>query len=37
MSNTLEKIVSEKKEDINEYKNIFYIDDLKKKIISYKN
>ena len=37
MNNTLEKIVSEKKEDINEYKNIFSIDDLKKKIISYKN
>ena len=34
MSNTLEKIVSEKKEDINEYKNIFSIDDLKKKINS---
>ena len=37
MNNTLEKIVSKKKEDINEYKNIFSIDDLKKKIISYKN
>ena len=37
MSNTLEKIVSDKKKDINEYKNIFSIDDLKKKINLYKN
>jgi len=37
MSNILEKIISDKKKDINEYKGVLSIDDLKKKIVSYKN
>ena len=37
MSNILEKINSEKKKDINEYKSVLSVDDLKKKIVSYKN
>ena len=37
MSNILEKIISDKKKDINEYKSIFSVDDLKKKIALYKN
>ena len=31
MSNILEKIISDKKKDINEYKGVLSIDDLKKK------
>ena len=30
MSNILEKIIADKKKDINEYKSIFSVDDLKK-------
>ena len=37
MSNILEKIIADKKKDINEYKSIFSVDDLKKKIALYKN
>ena len=37
MSNILEKIISDKKKDINEYKGVLSVDDLKKKIVSYKN
>ena len=37
MSNILEKIISDKKKDINEYKDVLSVDDLKKKIVSYKN
>ena len=37
MSNTLEKIISDKKNSVEKYKNSFTIEDLKKKISSYKN
>ena len=37
MSNILEKIISDKKNSIEKYKNSFTIEDLKKKISSYKN
>ena len=37
MSNTLEKIISDKKKNIEKYKSSFTINDLKKKISSYKN
>ena len=37
MNNTLEKIVAGKKSNIEKYKKIFTIEDLKKKISSYKN
>ena len=37
MSNTLEKIVADKKSNIEEYKKSYTIEDLKNKISSYKN
>ena len=37
MTNTLEKIIASKKTYIEEYKKTFTIEDLKKKISSYKN
>ena len=37
MSNTLEKIIIDKKLSVEKYKKIFTIQDLKKKISSYKN
>ena len=37
MSNTLEKIISDKKNNVEKYKSSFTIEDLKKKISSYKN
>ena len=37
MSNTLEKIISDKKKNIEKYKSSFTVNDLKKKISSYKN
>jgi len=37
MSNILEKIISDKKNSVEKYKNSFTIEDLKKKISSYKN
>ena len=37
MSNTLEKIIDNKKTSIEKYKKTFTIKDLKKKISSYKN
>jgi len=37
MSNTLEKIISDKKSNVKKYKNSFTVSDLKKKISSYKN
>ena len=37
MTNTLEKIIAGKKTSIEKYKKTFKIDDLKKKISSYKN
>ena len=37
MSNILEKIISDKKNSVEKYKNSFTIEDLKKKISSYRN
>ena len=37
MTNTLEKIIADKKSNIEKYKNSFSIKDLKKRISSYKN
>jgi len=37
MTNTLEKIIADKKNNIEKYKNSFAIEDLKKKISLYKN
>ena len=37
MTNTLEKIIADKKSNIEKYKNSFSIEDLKKRISSYKN
>ena len=37
MSNTLEKIIADKKGNIENYKKNFTIENLTKKIISYKN
>ena len=37
MTNTLEKIIADKKNSIEKYKKSFTIEDLKKKISSYKN
>tara|TARA_B100000686_G_scaffold282244_1_gene304528 strand:- start:18 stop:812 length:795 start_codon:yes stop_codon:yes gene_type:complete len=37
MSNTLEKIIADKKSNIKKYKDSYTIEDLKKKISSYKN
>jgi len=37
MSNTLEKIIADKKSSIEKYKNSFSIEDLKKKIAKYNN
>ena len=37
MTNTLEKIIADKKNNIEKYKNSFTVEDLKKKISSYKN
>ncbi len=37
MSNTLERIISDKKNNVEKYKNSFTVDSLKKKIDSYKN
>ncbi len=37
MTNTLEKIIADKKKSIDEYKKTFTIKDLKTKISSYKN
>ena len=37
MNNTLEKIVSEKLISLENYKKIYKIEDLKKKISTYKN
>ena len=37
MSNTLEKIIENKKSIIEKYKNCFTVEDLKKKISVYKN
>ena len=35
MSNILEKIISDKKKDIDEYKSVLSVDDLKKKIVDF--
>ena len=37
MSNTLEKIIADKKSNVEKYKNSFTVSDLKKRISSYKN
>ena len=37
MSNTLEKIISDKKNNVQKYKNSFTVKELKKRISSYKN
>ncbi len=37
MNDTLKKIITDKKENINKYKQSYTIEDLKKKISSYKN
>ena len=37
MTNTLEKIITDKKNNIEKYKKSFTVEDLKKKISSYKN
>ena len=37
MNNVLEKIISDKKNSIEKYKNSFSIEDLKKKISEYSN
>ena len=37
MINALEKIIADKKSDMKKYKNSFSVEDLKKKISSYKN
>tara|TARA_Y100001970_G_scaffold241553_1_gene305217 strand:- start:4244 stop:5038 length:795 start_codon:yes stop_codon:yes gene_type:complete len=37
MNNTLEKIISDKSNNIEKYKKSYKIEDLKKKILSYKN
>ena len=37
MTNILEKIIADKKINIEKYKKAFTIEDLKKKIYSYKN
>ena len=37
MTNALEKIIADKKDNVEKYKNSFTVEDLKKKISSYKN
>jgi len=37
MTNALEKIISDKKSNVDRYKNSFSVEDLKKRISSYKN
>ena len=37
MTNALEKIIADKKINIEKYKNSFSVEDLKKRISSYKN
>ena len=37
MTNTLEKIITDKKNSVEKYKKSFTIEDLKKRISSYKN
>ena len=37
MINTLEKIIADKKSNMEKYKNSFSVEDLKKRISSYKN
>jgi len=37
MNNALEKIIADKKDNVEKYKNSFTVEDLKKKISSYKN
>ena len=37
MTNTLEKIIADKKSNVEKYKNSFTVKELKKKISSYKD
>ena len=37
MTNVLEKIIADKKSNMEKYKNSFSVEDLKKRISSYKN
>ena len=37
MTNALEKIIVDKKSNMDKYKNSFSVEDLKKRISSYKN